>query len=54
MIKMATLSEKVKKELIDEQKINKILQDLRKRKDFQVIFTLKKSATEIISGGRGC
>lgn len=49
---MATPPEKVKKELIDKDKINKTLQDLRKCKDFQVIFTSKKSATEIVSDGR--
>ena len=38
--------------LINKEKINKILENLRSRKDFNVIFKSKKSATQIVSEGR--
>ena len=39
-------------ELINKEKINKMLKKLGKLKDFKISFTSEKSATELVSEGR--
>ena len=38
--------------LINREKINKILNNLKAKKDFKIIFESNKSATDIVSEGR--